>query len=342
MSPSTASSPFRASLLLSRRSLSLSARDRHSSWSFGSSQLIRGVSMHSLSRDDDEKKEPKIAKAAAKAATSGSARWGANDSGRHRRRNLRLHHARAFSANLPGERPERDAEGAAVASAVGPLGYRRDDDQEGARTPAPPPPPPPLAAARASTSSSSSSSSFSYSSEAAASHFSSSPHATPHSRADSAALARELHTVTVAIAANAAIFAAKACAYAATGSSAMLAECVHSVVDCANQALLRLGVTRSRRPPTALHPYGFMKDKFVWSLVSAVRKLFSVFFFGGGGGLNNSIRVFFISSPCLFSSPAHTQTTQNQNYPRLPLHPSSRSGSSAWGPASPWPTASPH
>ena len=321
MSPSTASSPFRASLLLSRRSLSLSARDRHSSWSFGSSQLIRGVSMHSLSRDDDEKKEPKIAKAAAKAATSGSARWGANDSGRHRRRNLRLHHARAFSANLPGERPERDAEGAAVAAAVGPLGYRRDDDQEGARTPAPPPPPPPLAAARASTSSSSSSSSFSYSSAAAASHFSSSPHATPHSRADSAALARELHTVTVAIAANAAIFAAKACAYAATGSSAMLAECVHSVVDCANQALLRLGVTRSRRPPTALHPYGFMKDKFVWSLVSAVRKLFSVFFFWGGGGLNNSIRVFFISSPCLFSSPAHTQTTQNQNYPPPPPPP---------------------
>lgn len=58
----------------------------------------------------------------------------------------------------------------------------------------------------------------------------------------------------------------------------MLAECVHSVVDTANQALLRLGVTRSRRPPTALHPYGFMKDKFVWSLVSAV----GIFCMGAG------------------------------------------------------------
>lgn len=107
-----------------------------------------------------------------------------------------------------------------------------------------------------------------------------------HAAGDRAALARELHTVTVAIAANAAIFVAKLGAYFATGSrwggregrqfflplfrrapptldappprprSAMLAEVVHSVVDTANQALLRVGVVRSRRAPTAAHPYG--------------------------------------------------------------------------------------
>ena len=97
-------------------------------------------------------------------------------------------------------------------------------------------------------------------------------------RADRAALARELHTVSVAIAANATIFIAKLGAYAVTGSAAMLAEAVHSIVDTVNQALLRVGVVRSRRAPTAAHPYGFMKDKFVWSLVSAV----AIFCMGAG------------------------------------------------------------
>ena len=97
-------------------------------------------------------------------------------------------------------------------------------------------------------------------------------------RADRAALARELHTVSVAIAANATIFVAKMGAYAVTGSAAMLAEAVHSIVDTVNQALLRVGVVRSRRAPTATHPYGFMKDKFVWSLVSAV----AIFCMGAG------------------------------------------------------------
>lgn len=42
--------------------------------------------------------------------------------------------------------------------------------------------------------------------------------------------------------------------------------------------LLRIGIVRSRKAPTSLHPYGYLKDKFVWSLVSAV----GIFCLGAG------------------------------------------------------------
>ena len=44
------------------------------------------------------------------------------------------------------------------------------------------------------------------------------------------------------------------------------------------QMLLRVGIVRSKRAPTKMHPYGYMKDKFVWSLVSAV----GIFCLGAG------------------------------------------------------------
>ena len=44
------------------------------------------------------------------------------------------------------------------------------------------------------------------------------------------------------------------------------------------QVLLRVGIVRSRRAPTTRHPYGYLKDKFVWSLVSAV----GIFCLGAG------------------------------------------------------------
>ncbi|BDA46259.1 Zinc transporter 9 [Coccomyxa sp. Obi] len=92
------------------------------------------------------------------------------------------------------------------------------------------------------------------------------------------AFERELHTVTVAIVANMVIFSAKLVTYLMSGSSTMLAETVHSVVDTFNQVLLRVGIVRSKRAPTKMHPYGYMKDKFVWSLVSAV----GIFCLGAG------------------------------------------------------------
>ena len=97
-------------------------------------------------------------------------------------------------------------------------------------------------------------------------------------RLDAAADARSLRAVDVAIKANTAICACKLAAYAVTGSSAMLAEAVHSVADILNQSLLQLGIRSSSKAPDASYNYGYRRERFVWSLISAV----GVFFMGSG------------------------------------------------------------
>ena len=89
---------------------------------------------------------------------------------------------------------------------------------------------------------------------------------------------RALHAVSVAIKANAAIFVCKLAAYGVTGSSAMLAEAVHSVADIVNQGLLHVGISSSTRAPDTNYNYGYRRERFVWSLISAV----GVFFLGSG------------------------------------------------------------
>jgi len=74
----------------------------------------------------------------------------------------------------------------------------------------------------------------------------------------------------VALAANAAIAAAKLGAAVHTGSTSMLAEAIHSAADSANQALLLLGVHRAKRPPSADHPLGYGKAIYFWSFVVAL------------------------------------------------------------------------
>ena len=83
-----------------------------------------------------------------------------------------------------------------------------------------------------------------------------------------------------AMTANFAIAVAKFVAAAATGSSALLAEGFHSIVDTGNQALLLLGLRRSRKEPDALHPFGYGHELYFWSLMVAM------LLFGIGGGLS--------------------------------------------------------
>src|SRR6187455_2457572 len=84
-----------------------------------------------------------------------------------------------------------------------------------------------------------------------------------------------LRTIFFALGANFAIFVAKAVAAWMTGSSAMLAEAVHSLADCGNQGLLLLGIKRAKRQANPNHPLGFGKEIYFWSFLVALM-LFSV------------------------------------------------------------------
>ncbi|BDU17300.1 cation diffusion facilitator family transporter [Lysobacter auxotrophicus] len=78
-----------------------------------------------------------------------------------------------------------------------------------------------------------------------------------------------------ALGANFAIAVAKGLAAFFTGSSAMLAETVHSLADCGNQLLLLLGMRQAKAPPSPDYPLGYGKAIYFWSFLVAVM-LFTV------------------------------------------------------------------
>jgi divalent metal cation (Fe/Co/Zn/Cd) transporter len=62
-------------------------------------------------------------------------------------------------------------------------------------------------------------------------------------------MAESSKAVYAALAGNTAVATTKLIAAAATGSSSMFSEGLHSVVDAANELLLLLGKKRSKTPP---------------------------------------------------------------------------------------------
>ena len=82
--------------------------------------------------------------------------------------------------------------------------------------------------------------------------------------------ADSVKSIIFALCANLAIAISKLIAAAVTGSSAMMAEFVHSLADSGNQLLLLLGIKHAKRPPSPDYPLGFGKAVYFWSFIVAL------------------------------------------------------------------------
>jgi cation diffusion facilitator family transporter len=82
--------------------------------------------------------------------------------------------------------------------------------------------------------------------------------------------ADSVKSIFFALGANTAIALAKTAGAIYTGSASMLAEAIHSFADCANQALLLLGLRETRRPASADHPLGYGRAIYFWSFIVAL------------------------------------------------------------------------
>jgi cation diffusion facilitator family transporter len=103
--------------------------------------------------------------------------------------------------------------------------------------------------------------------------------------------------IYAAILGNLAVAITKFVAASITGSSAMLTEGVHSLVDTGNGILLLVGVRLSKRPPDRTHPFGHGKEVYFYALIV------SVLIFGLGGGVSIYEGILHILEPKAVTDP---------------------------------------
>jgi len=87
-----------------------------------------------------------------------------------------------------------------------------------------------------------------------------------------------LWPVIAALVGNSLVATIKFAVAIASGSSSMFSESIHSFADMANQALLLIGLRRSRKKATKGYHYGYGRERFFWALISAC----GIFFVGAG------------------------------------------------------------
>ncbi len=99
-------------------------------------------------------------------------------------------------------------------------------------------------------------------------------------------------SVIAAIIGNILVGIVKFIAAAISGSAAMISEGIHSIVDSGNGILVLFGMNRSKKEPDYLHPFGYGKELYFWTLVVALL----IFLLGGGislyKGVNSCIEVY--------------------------------------------------
>lgn len=81
---------------------------------------------------------------------------------------------------------------------------------------------------------------------------------------------QSLLTVVLALGANIVVALAKTVASVFTGSASMVAEAAHSWADAGNEIFLLQAERRAARPSDDLHPSGYGREAYVWSLFAAV------------------------------------------------------------------------
>lgn len=106
--------------------------------------------------------------------------------------------------------------------------------------------------------------------------------------------------VIAAVLANIAIGVVKFIAAAISGSSAMLSEGIHSIVDSGNGLLILFGMKRAERRPDLAHPFGYSQELYFWTLAVAVM----IFALGGGVSIYEGItRIIAITPETTLGNP---------------------------------------
>ncbi|WP_314101636.1 cation diffusion facilitator family transporter [uncultured Stenotrophomonas sp.] len=97
--------------------------------------------------------------------------------------------------------------------------------------------------------------------------------------------------VYAALVGNLCIAIAKFVAAGMSGSSAMLSEGVHSLVDTTNELLLLYGLHRADKKPDTVHPFGYGRELYFWSFIVAL------LVFAAGAGVSAYEGILHIRNP---------------------------------------------